>query len=89
MTETIIVAILSLIGTASGSFVSILASNKLTNYKIEVLQRDILDLKEETKKHNQVIERTYKLEEAVEIARADRRQLETRITRLETGGQKR
>lgn len=89
MTEAMIVAVLSLFGTAIGSVASVLTANKLTNYKIEVLQKEITDLKDETKKHNQVIERTYKLEEAAEIARVDRRQLEKRITLLETGGQKR
>lgn len=88
MTETVIVAILSLLGTAAGSAASLMTATKLTNYKIEILQKELEELKEETKKHNQVIERTYKLEEAVEIARVDRRQLDTRISRLEqkTGG---
>lgn len=88
MTEAILVAILSLFGTGIGSVASVLTANKLTNYKIEVLQKEITDLKDETKKHNQVIERTYKLEEAAEIARVDRRQLEKRIALLE-GGHKR
>ena len=88
MTEAILVAILSLFGTAIGSVASVLTANKLTNYKIEVLQKEIIELRDETKKHNQIIERTYKLEEAVEIARVDRGQLEKRIALLE-GGHKR
>lgn len=56
MSEAIVVAILSLVGTAIGSVVSVLTANRLTNYKIDALQRQV-------EKHNQVIERTFKLEE--------------------------
>lgn len=55
MTETIIVSILSLIGTCIGSVVGILTANKLTNYRIEQLEKKV-------EKHNNVIERMYKLE---------------------------
>lgn len=58
MTEGIIIAILSFLGTAIGSLVGILQSNKLTNYKIEELQKKV-------EKHNSVIERTTILEEKV------------------------
>ena len=56
MTDTMIVAILSLIGTLGGSFGGILTANKLINYRIEQLEKKV-------EKHNKVIERTYKLEE--------------------------
>lgn len=52
MTETIIVAILSLIGTFAGSF----SGMKLMSYRIEQLEVKVA-------KHNQVIERTFVLEE--------------------------
>lgn len=55
MTETVIVAILSLVGTLIGSLFGILTANKLTNYRIEQLERKV-------EKHNSVIERVYKLE---------------------------
>lgn len=55
MTETIIVAILSLLGTLAGSLCGILTANKLTNYRIEQLEKKV-------EKHNNVIERVYKLE---------------------------
>lgn len=55
MTETIVVAILSLLGTLSGSILGILASNKLTTYRIEQLEKKV-------EKHNNVIERVFKLE---------------------------
>ena len=55
MTDTIIVAVLSLAGTLIGTFGGIMAANKLTNYRIEQLEKKV-------EKHNSVIERVYLLE---------------------------
>lgn len=55
MNDTIIVGLLSLIGTIAGTFGGILTANKLTTYRIERLE-------EKVNKHNNIIERTYKLE---------------------------
>ena len=55
MSEVVIVAILSLLGTLIGSLTGILTANKLTNYRIEQLEKKV-------EKHNNVIERVYKLE---------------------------
>jgi len=55
MSEVVVVAILSLIGTLVGSFAGILTANKLTNYRIEQLEKKV-------EKHNNVIERVYQLE---------------------------
>lgn len=55
MTETIIVAILSLLGTCAGSVAGIMTANKLTNYRIEQLEKKV-------EKHNNVLERVYLLE---------------------------
>lgn len=49
------VAGMSLIGTLSGTFGGILVSNRLTNYRIEQLEKKVAA-------HNSVVERTYKLE---------------------------
>ena len=51
----IIVAVLGLCGTLAGSFLGVIASQKLTQFRLEKLEKKV-DL------HNQVIERTYKLE---------------------------
>lgn len=56
MTNEIIVAILSLFGTALGGVVSVFTANKLTNYKID-------ELKKAVEKHNGLIDRVYKLEQ--------------------------
>ena len=58
MQQEIVVALLSLIGTLAGSLIGVLASNKLTNYRIEQLE-------EKVAKHNNLVERTYKLEGAM------------------------
>lgn len=55
MDNAILVAILSLVGTLIGSLAGILTANKLTNYRIEQLEKKV-------EKHNNVIERVYKLE---------------------------
>ena len=41
MSETILIAILSLAGTALGTFGGILTSAKLTNYRIGQLERKV------------------------------------------------
>jgi alcohol dehydrogenase YqhD (iron-dependent ADH family) len=55
MSEAVIVALLSLVGTLGGSLFGILTANKLTNYRIQQLE-------EKVEKHNKVIERVYNLE---------------------------
>ena len=55
MSEAIIVALLSLLGTLAGSLLGILAANKLVVYRIEQLEKKV-------EKHNQVVERVYNLE---------------------------
>ncbi len=46
---------MSLIGTGIGSLGGIMTANKLTNYRIQQLEKKV-------EKHNQVIERVYELE---------------------------
>lgn len=60
MTEAVIVAILALLGTLGGSFAGILTANKLTNYRIEQLEKKV-------EKHNGVVERMYNLEKKVAV----------------------
>lgn len=57
MTDTIIVAILSLIGTLAGSY----GGTQLIKYRIEQLEKKV-------EKHNSIVERTYRLEEKVKVA---------------------
>ncbi|MBP3648733.1 MAG: hypothetical protein J6K73_03010 [Clostridia bacterium] len=64
MNDTVIVGILALIGTLAGTFGGILTANKLTTYRIERLE-------EKVNKHNNLIERTYKLEGRMNEAEHD------------------
>ena len=60
MSDVIIVGILSLCGTLVGTLGGILASNKLTNYRIQQLE-------EKVNKHNNLIDRMYKVENRVSL----------------------
>ena len=57
MPDTVVVAILSLIGTLAGSF----GGTQLIKYRIEQLEKKV-------EKHNSVVERTFLLEEKVKVA---------------------
>lgn len=56
MPNEVIIALIAMAGTALGTFGGIITANKLTNYRIEQLEKKV-------DKHNSVIERVYKLEE--------------------------
>lgn len=71
MSETIIVAVISLIGTLGGSLGGILVANKLTNYRVEQLEKKV-------EKHNSVVERTFKLEGRMTEAEHDIRDLKSK-----------
>lgn len=68
MSDAIVVAILSLSGTIIGSGLGVIASQKLTQYRIAQLE-------EKVSKHNSLIERTFKLEGRMEEAEHDIRDL--------------
>lgn len=56
MTETVIVALISLAGTLAGSFFAQRKGTALIAYRLEKLE-------EKVRAHNNLIDRTYKLEE--------------------------
>lgn len=58
MNEAVIVAIVSGVCTLLGSLLGVVASGKLTNHRLEQLEKKV-------EKHNSVIERTFRLEGAV------------------------
>ena len=68
MDSTVIVAVISFIGTCFGTIGGIIASSKLTNYRLS-------ELEEKVKKHNNIIERTYVLEGQVAEIQHDIRDL--------------
>lgn len=76
MSETIILALISLFGTLFGTFGGIITANKLTTYRIEQLEKKV-------EKHNSVIERTYDLEKKDGVYEEKFRVINHRIDDLE------
>lgn len=72
MSETILVALLSLLGTLIGTFGGIVTGSKLMTYRIEQLEKKV-------EKHNSVVERTYKLEGEVVELQHDIRDIKNKI----------
>lgn len=56
MSTEVVVALIGFAGSALGSVIGILASTKLTTYRIEQLERKV-------EKHNNLVERVYHLED--------------------------
>ena len=71
MSETIIVALLSLTGTAIGSVVGIITSQRLTEYRLNQLEDKVA-------KHNEMVERTFRLEGRMDEVEHDIRDLKGR-----------
>ena len=66
--DNIIVAVIGCVVSLLGSLLGVVASSKLTQYRIAQLE-------EKVSKHNSVVERTYKLEGAVTELQHDVRDL--------------
>ena len=58
--ESIIVSLIGLAGSAIGSILGVIASARLTSYRLEQLEKKV-------EVHNKVIDRVYKLEERTEL----------------------
>ena len=76
MEPTVISAMLALAGSLIGTFAGIVTSSKLTEYRLKELEK-------KQDKHNQVIERTYKLEERMELVEERQKVANHRINDLE------
>lgn len=76
ISDAIIVAVLSLIGTLAGSYFSNRKGQILIAYRFEQLENKV-------NKHNQVIERTYKLEELTALQEEKIKVANHRIENLE------
>lgn len=61
MSEQLITSLIAVAGTMIGSFAGILTSSRLTVYRLSRLE-------EKVERHNQVVERVYRLEESVKSA---------------------
>ena len=76
MTEAIWVAVLALVGTLGGTFGGILTANKLTNYRIEQLERKVAE-------HNNLVTRLYAVEKQEAIMEEEIKVANHRIDDLE------
>lgn len=72
MSETIVVALIGLAGSAIGAFAGVMASAKLTNFRLQQLE-------DKVNRHNNMIERTYALEGRMNEAEHDIRDLKGRV----------
>lgn len=70
MTEAIIVAVLSMFGTLAGAYLTNKKSAALIAYRLERLE-------DKVNRHNQVIERTYQLEQRVAVDEEKLKHLES------------
>ncbi len=76
MNVEIISALIALIGTIIGSFGGIIISSKLSNYRIEQLEKKV-------EKHNNLIERVYLLEQHDAVFDEELKAADHRISELE------
>ena len=76
MDNEIIVAILAFLGTLIGTLGGIMAANKLTNYRIQQLEKKV-------EAHNNVIVRVYELEKHEAVVDEEIRVANHRIDDLE------
>jgi hypothetical protein len=83
MTETIIIALISLFGTLIGTFGGIVTSAKLLSYRIEMLEKKVDSI---TNKHDGLNDRVFRLEEHGAVVDEQIKVCQHRLTDLENDG---
>lgn len=76
MADSIIVALISLAGTSIGTFSGIMVGNKLLTYRVDQLEKKV-------EKHNNLVERTYEIEQKLSVQDEKIRVANHRIDDLE------
>ena len=76
MSSEVTVALIALLGSAIGSFGGILLNVKLTNYRIEQLEKKV-------DKHNNVVERVYIIEKNEAVIEEEIKVVNHRLSDLE------
>lgn len=74
--SSVVVAVISLVGTLFGTFGGILTSAKLSNYRIQQLEKKV-------EKHNTVVERTYNLEGDVKTIQVEIEEIKEDVRSLQ------
>jgi len=69
MDNTVLIALIAAAGTIISGVLSALISNRITTYRIGILEKKV-------EKHNNLIERTYKIEGEIETIQHDIRALQ-------------
>lgn len=76
MSGEVVVALITLLGSAIGTIGGIFATNKMTAYRIEQLEKKV-------DKHNQVVERMYEAEKKISVISEEIKNVNHRIEELE------
>lgn len=76
MSDSVIVALISLIGTLGGTFSGIIVGSKLLTYRVDQLEKKV-------EKHNSVIDRTYAVESRLDVIDEQMKVANHRLTDLE------
>lgn len=74
--DGIIIALIGVIGSAGGSLIAALISNKVWQYRIEQLEKKVDE-------HNNIVKRTYKLEEEQTLTEEKIKVINHRLKNLE------
>ncbi len=72
MSTGLVIALLSIVGTVIGSGLGVIASSRLTNYRIQQLEKKV-------EKHNSVVERMAVAEKEIRVANHRIEDLERKI----------
>ena len=78
MSETVIIALIGFLGSMLGTLGGIALNTKLSNYRIEQLEKKV-------DKHNHLIERMYSVEEDVRVLDEKVKAANRRVDDLEKG----
>lgn len=76
VSDTVVAAILSMLGSLGGTFGGILVSNRLTSYRLEQLEKKV-------QAHNNLVERTYQIEGEMDVIHEQIKVANHRISDLE------
>ena len=76
MSVEIIVALIGLLGSTLGTLGGILITNRLTTYRLQQLEKKV-------DKHNNLIERTFRIEEEIAVIKKENEVTNHRLKELE------
>ncbi len=76
--EGIVIALIGVLGSAAGSLIAALISNKVWQYRIEQLEKKVDE-------YNNIVKRTYKLEEEQTLTDEKIKVINHRLKNLESG----